>query len=51
VLVLLASPLVRRWMHLDTLRDHDEAHAMAGEAELAEPHAAGFDSASATRRG
>ena len=49
LLVLLASPLVRRWMHLDTLRDHDEAPAMAGEAELAEPQAAGFDSASATR--
>jgi len=49
LLVLLVSPLVRRLMHLDTLRDHDESHAMAGEAELAEPQAAGFDSASATR--
>ena len=40
VVVLALSPLVKRWMHLDTLRDAD--HAMAGEGELAEPQAAGF---------
>ncbi len=38
--VLLVSPLVKRLMHLDTLRD-DADHAMAGEAQLAEPAAAG----------
>ena len=40
VFVLALSPLVKKWMHLDTLRDAD--HAMAGEGELAEPQAAGF---------
>ena len=48
VAVLLVSPLVKRLMHLDTLRD-DEDHAMAGEAQLAEPKAAGFNTAEETR--
>jgi POT family proton-dependent oligopeptide transporter len=38
VVVLLLSPIIKRWMHLDTLRDRDD---IAGQAELAEPQAAG----------
>lgn len=37
VAVLLFSPIVRRWMHLDTLKDE----SLAGEPELAEAQAAG----------
>lgn len=37
VAVLLFSPVVRRWMHLDTLKDEP----LAGEPELAEAQAAG----------
>ena len=37
VLVLLCVPLVKRWMHLDTLRDEP----LEGAAEAAEPQAAG----------
>ena len=39
VVVLLLSPIVKRWMHLDTLRDRDDG--IAGTGELAEPQAAG----------
>ena len=39
--VLALSPIVKRWMHLDTLAEEAE-HGMAGEGELAEPQAAGF---------
>ncbi len=39
VAVIVISPLIKRLMHLDTLRDDD---ALAGEAELAEPQAAGI---------
>jgi POT family proton-dependent oligopeptide transporter len=39
VAVLLVSPIVKRWMHVDTLRDRDEG--IAGTNELAEPQAAG----------
>ncbi|HTU12034.1 MAG TPA: oligopeptide:H+ symporter [Allosphingosinicella sp.] len=39
VVVLLLSPIVKRWMHLDTLQDRDAG--LAGTAELAEPQAAG----------
>lgn len=35
--VVVISPLIKRLMHLDTLKDDD----LAGEAELAEPQAAG----------
>ena len=46
VAVLLASPLVRRLMHLDTLRDErgDESVAedVPGQAEVGEPQAAGL---------
>lgn len=38
VLVLLVAPLVKKWMHLDTLRNDDD---LAGKAELAEPLAPG----------
>ena len=38
VVVLALSPIVKRWMHLDTLRDSDH---VAGEGELGEPQAAG----------
>ncbi|WP_227339633.1 peptide MFS transporter [Sphingopyxis sp. P8] len=38
VVVLALSPIVKRWMHLDTLRDADH---IAGESELGEPQAAG----------
>ena len=38
IVVLLLSPLVRRWMHLDTLENVD----LAGRAELAENEAPGM---------
>lgn len=41
VAILVAAPFVKRLMHLDTLRDVDDA--MAGRAEIGEPQAAGFD--------
>jgi len=37
VIVLFLSPIVKRWMHLDTLEDR----ALAGTEELGEPQAAG----------
>ena len=40
VVVLLLSPIVKRWMHLDTLKD-DVDRRIAGAAELGEPQAAG----------
>ena len=39
VAVLLVSPIVKKWMHLDTLDDAD--HGLAGDRELGEPQAAG----------
>ena len=39
VVVLALSPIVKKWMHLDTLRDRDDG--VAGAGELAEPQAAG----------
>ena len=38
VIVLGLSPIVKRWMHLDTLRDDRD---LAGDRELGEPQAAG----------
>lgn len=38
VVVLLLSPIVKRWMHLDTLKDED----LAGRAELAENQGTGL---------
>ncbi len=42
VVVLLLSPIVKRWMHLDTLKDEVD-HSLAGEAAIGEPKAAGVD--------
>ena len=39
VVVLLLSPIVKRWMHLDTLRDEP----LAGSKEMGEPQAAGIN--------
>ena len=39
VAVLALSPIVKRWMHLDTLRDDDD---LAGRAGLAENQGAGI---------
>jgi POT family proton-dependent oligopeptide transporter len=39
VAVLVVSPLIKKWMHLDTLEDHKD---LAGDRELAEPQAAGI---------
>ncbi len=47
VVVLLLSPFVKRWMHLDTLRDADDA--LAGQPELGEPQAAGVNTSTETR--
>ncbi len=38
VAVLLVSPIVKKWMHLDTLEDD---RGLAGDRELGEPQAAG----------
>jgi POT family proton-dependent oligopeptide transporter len=46
VAVLLVSPLVKKWMHLDTLRDEGD---LAGTAELAEPQAPGIHVKDETR--
>ena len=45
VAVLAVSPLIKRLMHLDTLKDAD----LAGQAELAEPAAAGMRPQDETR--
>ncbi|MFC3098306.1 peptide MFS transporter [Alteraurantiacibacter palmitatis] len=39
VAVLLVSPIIKRWMHLDTLEDAQSG--LPGNAELGEPQAAG----------
>ena len=41
--VVLVSPLIKRLMHLDTLRDHDAEGALAGDRQLAEKGAPGID--------
>jgi POT family proton-dependent oligopeptide transporter len=38
VVVLALSPIVKKWMHLDTLKDERD---LAGDRELGEPQAAG----------
>jgi POT family proton-dependent oligopeptide transporter len=48
VFVVVISPLVKKLMHLDTLRDEDD---LAGTAELAEPAAAGMHPESETKPG
>ncbi len=40
--VMVISPLIRRMMHLDTLRDDDVDDELLGQSEVAEPHAAGI---------
>lgn len=45
VVVLALSPFVKKWMHLDTLRDDNE---LAGQTELAEPQAAGINTRTET---
>lgn len=44
VVVLILSPFVTKWMHLDTLEDRDAG--LAGEKEIGEPQAAGTHPAS-----
>lgn len=46
VAVVVISPLIKKLMHLDTLKDHNE---LAGQAELAEPQAAGVNTSTETR--
>lgn len=46
VIVLALSPIVKRWMHLETLVDREE---LAGQAQLAEPEAAGIALSGETR--
>ncbi len=43
VVVLLVSPIVKRWMHLDSLGDRTVTDAMLGHEQLGEPAAAGID--------
>ena len=42
VIVLALSPLVKRWMHLDTLKDRDAGSDLAGQGEAGEPQIAGI---------
>ena len=42
VVVLLLSPIVKRWMHLDTLEDRAPDDALAGQREVGEPQAPGI---------
>ena len=48
VAVLALSPLVKKWMHLDTLQDRDD---LAGRAELAENQAPGMHPERETKPG
>ena len=42
VLVLALSPIVKRWMHLDTLDDHNVSDDLAGQSQAGiEAHEAG----------
>ena len=41
IAVVLVSPIVKRWMHLDTLRDDTVDDDLAGQHEIGEPQAAG----------
>lgn len=42
VVVLVISPIVKRWMHLDTLVDDSVDDDLLGQSEVAEPQAAGI---------
>lgn len=46
--VLVVSPLIKKLMHLDTLKD-DVDHALAGQSAIGEQQAAGFDTSKETR--
>ena len=41
IVVLGLSPIVKRWMHLDTLEDPNVGDDLAGQAEAGEPQIAG----------
>lgn len=43
VLVMILAPIVKRYMHLETLRDESVDDDMYGRSELAEPQAAGVN--------
>jgi proton-dependent oligopeptide transporter, POT family len=49
VVVVLISRFILKLMHLDTLKDGESDHAMAGQPELGEPAAAGLNTAGETR--
>ncbi|MBC7986637.1 MAG: peptide MFS transporter [Sphingomonadaceae bacterium] len=49
VAMVLVAPLIRRLMHLDTLRDADVDDGMLGQSELAEPAAAGVNTTGEVR--
>ena len=40
--VLLLSPIVKKWMHLDTLADDNVGDDLLGSEEVGEPQAAGM---------
>ena len=48
IVVLALSPIVKKWMHLDTLED-DTAARVAGDSELGEPQAAGTNLSGETK--
>ena len=41
VIVLAISPIVKKWMHLDTLKDDHVGDDLLGGGEVGEPQAAG----------
>jgi POT family proton-dependent oligopeptide transporter len=49
VVVLALSPIVKRWMHLDTLRDAKPDDDLLGAGEVGEPQAAGVHPATGPR--
>ncbi|HYI48722.1 MAG TPA: peptide MFS transporter [Allosphingosinicella sp.] len=50
VTLVLLSPWLKRWMHLETLSDEVD-HSLAGQSALAEPAAAGTHTGGETRAG
>jgi POT family proton-dependent oligopeptide transporter len=49
IAVVVVSRFMLKLMHLDTLKDGESDHAMAGQPELGEPAAAGLNTAGETR--
>ena len=47
--VLVISPLIKKMMHLDTLKDDDVDHALAGQGAIGEQQAAGVNTSGETR--